>query len=66
MRILRLLSSRPLVCGCLLGIYETYAGPIVWILDARGTTCTDPTHRPGAQVEPATRPDTEHSGRTAA
>src|SRR5215204_1097241 len=27
--ILRLLSSRPLPCGCLAGLYETYAGPVV-------------------------------------
>jgi hypothetical protein len=53
MRILRQLSSRPLPCGCLVGIYETYAGPIVWILDARGEGCTAPEHRPGGHLEPA-------------
>ena len=52
MRILRLLSTRPLPCGCLGGIYETYAGPIVWILDARGAGCTTPEHRPGVRLEP--------------
>ncbi len=57
MRILRLLSSRPLPCGCLGGIYETYAGPIVWIVDARGSNCTDSTHRPGTQLDPTGRAD---------
>lgn len=53
MRILRLLSSRPLRCGCVAGFYDTYAGPIVWVLDARGPHCTDSTHRPGTRLEPA-------------
>jgi hypothetical protein len=66
MRILRLLSSRPLKCGCLAGIYETYAGPNVWIVDARGADCTDSTHRPGLQLEPAGRPDLSQPGRDAA
>jgi hypothetical protein len=66
MRTLRLLSTRPLPCGCLAGIYETYAGPIVWIVDARGSNCTDSTHRPGSQLAPAGRPDAAHSGLTAA
>src|SRR4026208_1564768 len=35
MRILRLLSDRLLPCGCRLGIYETYVGPLVQIVDAR-------------------------------
>jgi hypothetical protein len=51
MRILRLLSSRPLPCGCLAGIYETYDGPTVWILDVRGQGCAAPEHRPGVHLE---------------
>jgi len=66
MRILRLLSGRPLACGCLAGIYETYAGPTVWIVDARGADCTDAAHRPGAQLAPAGRADEVPHGRTAA
>jgi hypothetical protein len=66
MRILRLLSGRPLACGCLAGIYETYTGPTVWIVDARGADCTDPAHRPGVQLVPAGRTDGVQSGRTAA
>jgi hypothetical protein len=53
MKILRLLSSRPLPCGCLVGVYETYSGPVVSILDVRADHCADRTHRPGARVEPA-------------
>jgi hypothetical protein len=51
MRILRLLSSRPLSCGCLAGIYETYAGPIAWIIDARGVRCADTEHQPGGRLD---------------
>jgi hypothetical protein len=55
MRILRLLSSRPLPCGCVAGIYETYSGPLVWILDCRDEACHDPRHRPGAVVSAGDR-----------
>lgn len=44
MRILRGLSSRFLACGCLIGVYETYEGEIVGILDARNPSCSDPSH----------------------
>ena len=57
MRILRLLSSRPLPCGCLAGIYETYDGPIAWVVDARGDECHEPGHRPGATLKDAERAD---------
>ena len=57
MRILRLLSNRPLPCGCLAGIYETYDGPITWIVDARADECHDPKHRPGATLSGAERGD---------
>lgn len=50
MRILRLLSSRPLPCGCLAGIYETYDGPIARVVDARDPRCHDPGHRLGATL----------------
>jgi hypothetical protein len=57
MRILRLLSSRPLPCGCLAGIYETYDGPIAWVVDVCGDECHDPGHRPGATLSHAERAD---------
>ncbi|HXW08676.1 MAG TPA: hypothetical protein VD833_25820 [Vicinamibacterales bacterium] len=50
MRILRGLSSRFLPCGCLAGVYETYDGEIVSIVDARGPSCADPAHAPGNLV----------------
>jgi hypothetical protein len=63
MRILRGLSSRFLPCGCLAGIYETYEGEIVGIVDARGTTCADSAHARGALVpmEPPVPPVAEAS-----
>lgn len=36
MRILRRLRSRALPCGCLVGVYETYADQTVAIVDAKG------------------------------
>jgi hypothetical protein len=52
MRILRGLSSRLLRCGCTLGIYETYSGSIVHVLDARGPACDDSSHRQGLTLRP--------------
>jgi hypothetical protein len=31
-------------CGCLVGIYETYAGQVIATIDARGAACQNPTH----------------------
>lgn len=47
MRILRGLTSRLLACGCIAGVYETYDGAVVTLLDERGQSCTDPSHVPG-------------------
>jgi len=47
MAILRGLSSRLLPCGCLAGVYETYEGTIVTILDARGSACAESAHAKG-------------------
>ena len=49
-RILRGVSSRLLPCGCLAGIYETYDGEIVSILDAQGTSCRETAHARGKIV----------------
>ncbi|MCX6544059.1 MAG: hypothetical protein NTV05_06540 [Acidobacteria bacterium] len=49
-RILRGLNSRRLPCGCLLGIYETYDGRVVSIVDARGEACRDGEHAEGRQT----------------
>jgi hypothetical protein len=50
MRILRGVSSRLLSCGCLTGVYETYDGEIVVIVDARGASCVDTAHADGSLV----------------
>lgn len=51
MRVLRILASRRLECGCLLGLYETYDGPTAGIIDDRDPSCADPSHRLGGVVE---------------
>jgi hypothetical protein len=50
MRLLRGLGSQLLPCGCLAGVYETYAGSTVSIIDARGDQCDIADHRPGVVV----------------
>lgn len=50
MRILRGLTSRLLPCGCVAGVYETYNGPVVTLLDEPQATCSDPTHTEGNQI----------------
>jgi len=47
MRILRGLSSRHLPCGCVAGVYETYSGEIVTIVDVKSSSCTDTAHEEG-------------------
>jgi hypothetical protein len=53
MRILRGLTSASLGCGCFVGVYETYDGRTIAIIDERGPGCTDPRHREGARLGPA-------------
>ena len=50
-RILRGLTSCHLRCGCVVGIYETYDGRVVSILDARGDYCHQPQHEPGVAAD---------------
>jgi hypothetical protein len=50
MRILRGLTSRVLPCGCVAGIYETYDGDVVTLLDERESTCQTDTHDIGNQI----------------
>jgi hypothetical protein len=47
MRILKGLSSRLLACGCITGVYETYEGEIVTIIDAHGRSCPERAHADG-------------------
>jgi hypothetical protein len=57
MRILRGLSSKTLPCGCLAGVYETYDGQVVAIVDAKSTGCPNRSHVIGKIIpaEDATR-----------
>jgi hypothetical protein len=68
MAILRGLSSHLLRCGCLVGVYETYDGNVVTILDARGDRCANEAHvsdHPIA-VSPEDVPGANHTGNPAA
>ena len=56
MRILRGLSSRMLQCGCLAGIYETYDGDVVSILDERAPSCVNLSHEVGDVIPDLTAP----------
>ncbi len=47
MRILRGLGSRSLACGCFVGVYETYRGETVEIVEERGPRCADARHEEG-------------------
>ena len=52
MRILRGLGGRTLPCGCLVGVYETYACQTIAIIDAKGSDCGDRTHRVDVNIDP--------------
>jgi hypothetical protein len=63
MRILRGLGGRTLPCGCLTGVYETYDGNVVRILDERGENCRNPAHQAGHSVSEPSEPSAEHPKR---
>lgn len=50
MRILRGLTSRLLPCGCIAGVYETYDGAVVTLLDDRSPECPVPSHVAGSEL----------------
>ncbi|HEY2431870.1 MAG TPA: hypothetical protein VGI12_04280 [Vicinamibacterales bacterium] len=50
MRILRGLTSRILPCGCAAGVYETYDGIVVTLIDERQTACAEPSHLEGEAI----------------
>jgi hypothetical protein len=56
MRILKGLSSRFLPCGCVAGIYETYDGLIIAVIDAHGSSCDNGLHGRGKVVPVDTQP----------
>lgn len=57
MRILRVVGSVRLTCGCLVGRYETFAGPIISVIDARSHRCCDASHQVGTVLGPEERRD---------
>ena len=48
------MSGYVLPCGCLVGVYETYAAGVVATIDARGSSCDQPPHQLHALVKPDT------------
>ena len=46
-RILRILRGEHLPCGCTAGVYETYDGGTLRVLDVRADMCRNGQHRPG-------------------
>jgi hypothetical protein len=50
MRILRGLTSRVLPCKCVAGVYETYDGEVVTLLDERESTCQIDGHENGNRI----------------
>ena len=58
-RILRGLTSEHLPCGCVCGVYETYDGRVVTVLDAVGERCTQPGHESGRLEDLAARASSE-------
>ena len=53
MRILRIVQSHTLPCHCFVGVYETYEGGTVQIIEEPGTVCGEPEHKPGVVVRSA-------------
>lgn len=47
LRILRVVGSRSLKCGCFVGVYETYDGASVEIIEECGPRCFDRSHDEG-------------------
>lgn len=50
-----ILRSRQLQCGCLTGTYQTRAGDVAEIIDARGSACTDAAHAPDTVLHRSAR-----------
>ena len=51
MRVYRVLRGWVLPCGCNVGVYETYGGDTVAIVDRRAGSCPDTSHRAGSLVD---------------
>jgi len=50
MRLLRVVGSLTLPCGCLVGRYEAYSGQTVTFLDSKGERCEVAGHRLGRMI----------------
>ena len=50
MRLLQGVSGETLPCGCLVGVYETYEGVVVRMVDATADSCPHPEHRVNAEL----------------
>lgn len=50
MRILRVLQSQSLLCRCFVGVYETYDGRTLHIIDEPAAGCRESLHQPGYVV----------------
>jgi hypothetical protein len=53
MRLLRVIGSEELDCGCFLGIYELYSGQVVEVVDSRGEGCSTAWHSVGTVIPTA-------------
>ena len=53
MRILKGLRSTVLPCGCVAGVYETYDGRVVTLIDTANASCADPAHKDGSELPAA-------------
>jgi hypothetical protein len=53
MRVLKVLTSNKLPCGCLAGVYELYSGEVIGIVDAPDGACL--AHRIGQPLEEVPR-----------
>jgi hypothetical protein len=58
-RILRGLSSKLLRCGCLLGVYETYEGAIIGLVDVKAAGCAIVSHD-GGNILPVPPVEEDH------
>ncbi len=61
-RILRVVGSQSLECGCFVGVYETYDGATVEIVEERGPRCPERAHHEG-RVSAVVRPAPDHHQR---
>jgi len=53
MKILRVVNSEVLDCGCFVGLYELYSGQVIEVIDCRGDRCDTRWHAVGATVPAA-------------